>query len=402
MADFRKRSAGNDVKSGREDKRQRTEEFWCPMEEPHPCSIEASTKKTKHYVVWGPTNPGVHVTTWDTASKWVNGISDVKHKSFAAGKSVEAWDWYVDTKNKYPNSGPKSVESSLGFIANVDHGSSIDDWTFAAEPRSDELIDNVAPDPEPTLCKEQADVVAKIIEGRRNVFYTGSAGVGKSTVLKTFRRQLAAKKKHVSVVAPTGIAALDINGQTTYQYAGWTPATHRLTLDQLRMIAHEKKVWERLNETDVLVIDEISMVENFFFERLNVLMKEARNNNKPFGGVQLVVTGDFCQLPPVKPFEHCVECGTTLVRSCGDTKYVCPKDQSHGPYYNRDKWAFQSRTWEVGYTDLQEVQRLRCSRRHRTAILSIPTSHRFTDKATLYSSTYYKNCESGRSYFRKR
>jgi hypothetical protein len=358
MAFFGKRVAGVDVNSGREDKRQRTEEFWCPTEEPHPCSTGPDTKKTKHYAVWGPTNPGVHKTTWDTASKWINGIPDVKHKSFAAGKSVEAWDWYVETKDKYPNSGPKSVDSSSGSEPelDVDDVSDVYGWAFAAELQSDELIDDIAPDPEPTLCKEQADVVAKIMEGRRNVFYTGSAGVGKSTILKTFRRQLAAKKKHVSVVAPTGIAALDINGQTTYQYAGWTPETHRLTLDQLRKIAHERKVWKRLNETDVLVIDEISMVESSFFERLNVLMKEARNNDKPFGGVQLVITGDFCQLPPVKPFEHCVECGTDLVKSYGDTKYVCPENQSHGPYYNRDKWAFQSRIWEVGYTDLRDVQ----------------------------------------------
>lgn len=152
---------------------------------------------------------------------------------------------------------------------------------------------------EPPLCQEQTDLVELVMTGR-NVFYTGSAGCGKSTVLKAIVRNLRTKGKKVHIVAPTGRAALAVNGTTTWMYAGWTPARFMRPVKELEEAARFGKfVYKRLNSTDVLVIDEISMVENHHFERLNSVMQSARNNQNAFGGVQLVVTGDFCQLPPV-------------------------------------------------------------------------------------------------------
>ena len=104
------------------------------------------------------------------------------------------------------------------------------------------------------------------------MFYTDSAGVGKSTALKTFRRKLQEQGQRVHVIAPTGRAALDINGQTTWTYAGWRPASSQKSITELLQNAHKKQVWRRLKQTDVLVIDEISMVENNFFKRLNLPM----------------------------------------------------------------------------------------------------------------------------------
>jgi ATP-dependent DNA helicase PIF1 len=69
-----------------------------------------------------------------------------------------------------------------------------------------------------------------------------------------------------------------------------TPNDSTKTLKQLKDDAHRKEVWIRFVTTDVLVIDEISMVENLFFERLNAILKEARDCPRPFGGVQVVVT----------------------------------------------------------------------------------------------------------------
>lgn len=148
---------------------------------------------------------------------------------------------------------------------------------------------------EPPLCKEQADLVNLILSGK-NVFYTGSAGCGKSTVLKAFVKQFEAINQRVRILAPTGRAALSVNGTTTWSYVGWVPGHHKKPIDELLKLAHGKTVLKRLRETDVLVIDEISMVENLHFERLNAFMKEARNNNRAFGGVQLIATGDFCQV----------------------------------------------------------------------------------------------------------
>lgn len=202
----------------------------------------------------------------------------------------------------------------------------------------------------PPLCPEQADLVDLILKGH-NVFYTGSAGCGKSTVLREFVRRLREMGKHVNIVAPTGRAALNVGGTTTWTYAGWTPNSFKLSLDSLMKKAQwSKHVSKRLRTTDVLVIDEISMVENLHFERLNEIMKAARfdpeNRGAPFGGCQIVVTGDFCQLPPVKPFGQCMHCGTDFEKRIGLNRqavYTCPR---HGEYADEDKWAFKSRAWQ--------------------------------------------------------
>lgn len=195
----------------------------------------------------------------------------------------------------------------------------------------------------PTLCEEQAALVELIANGR-NTFYTGSAGCGKSTVLKAFVERLRNTGKTVYIVAPTGRAALDINGSTTWTYAGLTPAHMQRPLGVLQQAAKERGfVRKRLRSTDVLVIDEISMVENHFLERLNHIMKAARNcHSRAFGGAQIVVTGDFCQLPPVKPFNYCYLCGVKL-RNEDDTTYTCAQ---HGLFLDTDKWAFKSKAWE--------------------------------------------------------
>ncbi|KAM3423828.1 ATP-dependent DNA helicase [Cercospora zeina] len=198
---------------------------------------------------------------------------------------------------------------------------------------------------EPQLCPEQQEVMDAILAGK-NVFYTGSAGCGKSTVLKAFVPRLRALGKTVRIIAPTGKAALDINGSTTWTYAGWTPGHMKKPLEDLVKAAHGKFVAKRFRETDVLVIDEVSMVENHLLTRLSRIMSAARGRDLPFGGVQLVVTGDFCQLPPVKPFAFCMACGREQIRKVGprgETLYRCPR---HGDCNDDDKWAFRSAVWE--------------------------------------------------------
>lgn len=202
----------------------------------------------------------------------------------------------------------------------------------------------------PELCPEQAELVSLIEQGH-NVFYTGSAGCGKSTVLKAFVKRLRESGKKVRIIAPTGRAALNVGGSTTWTFAGWTPNSHKLPIERIKQGAHGKNVYRRLSKTDVLVIDEISMVENLHFERLNILMKTARHEptlsvQPAFGGCQIVVTGDFCQLPPVKPFQHCLQCGremTTKVNDFGKLVHVC---RLHGEYADEDKWAFRSNAWK--------------------------------------------------------
>jgi ATP-dependent DNA helicase PIF1 len=104
----------------------------------------------------------------------------------------------------------------------------------------------------------------------------------------------------------------------------------------------------------VLVIDEISMIENLQFERLNEVMKASRAGKAtgPFGGVQIIVTGDFCQLSPVKPFQHCMGCGWELIKEVRNSivQHTCENKKCRYDFWPAtDKWAFRSKAWQVCY-----------------------------------------------------
>ncbi|RTE67981.1 hypothetical protein BHE90_017642, partial [Fusarium euwallaceae] len=146
-------------------------------------------------------------------------------------------------------------------------------------------------DNEPSLCEEQQDVVDWI-------FYTGSAGCGKSTILKAVVKKLEYMGKIVYIVAPTGKAALQVNGMSTWSYMGWTPDHFKYDLDKLIKETFRKHIRKRIRDTDVLVIDEISMVENHHLECMNHCITavrcwndyENRMERDPpaFGGLQLI------------------------------------------------------------------------------------------------------------------
>ena len=210
-------------------------------------------------------------------------------------------------------------------------------------------------DAELTLMPEQQRVIDKVMSGE-NVFFTGSAGTGKSTIMRHLIRVLKSKGKKVDIIAPTGRAALAVGGTTDFIYAGWIPDSFRRPIEELESQANGKLVWKRLNATGVLIIDEISMMENLRFERLNRIMMSARRNDLPFGGVQLVVTGDWCQLPPVKPFQYCLSCGKQLKASLASHRCKVCKHR----YWREDRWAFRSDSWKrcsFNHINLTEIHR---------------------------------------------
>lgn len=224
----------------------------------------------------------------------------------------------------------------------IPSSSSSDYGDFFDDPAVLDHISAMGSRTEPNLCAEQLALVELIMNGH-NVFYTGSAGCGKSTVLKHFIPLLRRERKKVDVLAPTGKAALEVNGRTIHSYAGWVPRSLGQSLSILKSKACGKRVGKRLRATDVLIIDEISMVANHVFERLNQVMQSARYSEEPFGGVQIIVTGDFCQLPPVNGFEYCLQCGTTLGLA-RDSKYECAKCKA--TFDMTEKWAFRSSAWK--------------------------------------------------------
>ncbi|KXH29256.1 ATP-dependent DNA helicase PIF1 [Colletotrichum simmondsii] len=239
------------------------------------------------------------------------------------------------------------------------------------------------PDPcEPPLCPEQQAAMDLAMAGH-NLFITGSGGCGKSVLVKALHQMFKARQQQVHLIAPTGIAAVNINGRTTWNYAGWIPKHLTLPFDDLIEKSRATKTWKRLIDTNVLIIDEISMVENQFFERLGRVMsflrrEEAQRNPQrhlevlgAFGGVQVICVGDFCQLPPVNPFKNCMICGKKMEKEKAGRSilsYSCPEghpeqrteDNPHGSFRESDKWAFKATEWErcnFKYVHLKEVHR---------------------------------------------
>lgn len=145
------------------------------------------------------------------------------------------------------------------------------------------------------LSAEQREVINRI-EGSRDCFFiTGKAGTGKSVVLRYF---VAHTKKRVAVVAPTGIAAINVNGQTIHSLFKIKPALQN-TLDE-KQTKMTQKTKALLASIETLVIDEISMVWADVMDMIDVKMQIAKNNRVPFGGCQIVAFGDLYQLAPVK------------------------------------------------------------------------------------------------------
>ena len=135
-----------------------------------------------------------------------------------------------------------------------------------------------------------------ILNAGANVFLTGAPGAGKTYVLNEFIRQARADGASVSVTASTGIASTHINGQTIHSWSGVGVAT-ALSPSLLKLIKSRRK--RKIQATDILVIDEVSMLHAWLFDMVDQVCREVRRDPRPFGGIQVVLSGDFFQLPPV-------------------------------------------------------------------------------------------------------
>jgi len=150
---------------------------------------------------------------------------------------------------------------------------------------------------------EQASVFKTLISGK-NVLLTGQAGTGKTYLLNRFINHLKKNKIKAGLTASTGIAATHINGQTIHSWAGFG-IKERLTKENLYHIANDIDKSAKIRDAKVLIIDEVSMLHNYQLDMVDQIARAVRENNSPFGGLQIILCGDFHQLPPVsKGFEH--------------------------------------------------------------------------------------------------
>ena len=228
---------------------------------------------TKYYAIIKGHNPGIY-TDWDTTNENVKGFAGAIYESF---KTMEEAQEYIDNYNSSP------VETPL--LNQLD-----------------------------TLTNEQLSVINLLLQDE-NVFLTGGGGVGKSYLLSAIYTEFpglkhrlskkrnpdsVAKLPRIQMCALTGCAALLLGhkAKTLHSWAG-IGLGKESTAELYIKICRNRKAKKNWLCTDLLIIDEISMMTADLFDKLNELAKKIRSNKKPFGGIQLLLVGDFFQLPPV-------------------------------------------------------------------------------------------------------
>lgn len=147
-----------------------------------------------------------------------------------------------------------------------------------------------------TLNSKSQAVLSLLENAAENIFLTGHAGTGKSTILDRFRQSTA---KNISVVAPTGVAAVNVRGETIHSFFGFPP---NVTADKAAQEAKKTKKSKIFRALEVLVIDEISMVRADLLDSIDSFLRVVRRRSGAFGGVRLIMAGDLHQLPPVVTF----------------------------------------------------------------------------------------------------
>lgn len=126
-----------------------------------------------------------------------------------------------------------------------------------------------------------------------NLLITGKAGTGKSTFLEYFTQNT---KKNIAILAPTGVAALNVNGETIHSFFHFHPHVTKKEVEKKASRVKKDSIYHHL---DLIIIDEISMVRADLFDYIDIFLRKALHKNEPFGGVQMCLIGDLYQLPPI-------------------------------------------------------------------------------------------------------
>ncbi len=145
------------------------------------------------------------------------------------------------------------------------------------------------------MTQQEALAILKI---GHNAFLTGAAGSGKTHVLNEYVDWLKNQGVEVGITASTGIAATHIGGMTIHAWSG-LGVRDKLSAYDLEDLESKSYLWKRLDRTKVLVIDEVSMLHHYRLDLIEQILRSFKRNNEPFGGIQIILCGDFFQLPPV-------------------------------------------------------------------------------------------------------
>ena len=182
------------------------------------------------------------------------------------------------------------------------------------------------------LTGEQQQALDLMLSGK-NVFLTGKAGTGKSTILSRFHEVCP---RECVFLAPTGIAAINIGGATLHSFFQLKPGL--LTPDSIEELSSRKRI-ALIRSVETIVIDKVSMMRSDLFVAIDARLREVRQSRLPFGGKQIIVVGDYFQLPPV-------------VKTTTEEDYL--RHELGGQY------AFQTKLWQkadLQYMYLQTIHR---------------------------------------------
>jgi ATP-dependent DNA helicase PIF1 len=141
--------------------------------------------------------------------------------------------------------------------------------------------------------KQAKKAIDLILNTKQNVFVTGKAGTGKSTLLEHIR---SIAERRIIILAPTGISAVNVNGETIHSFFTLKPGFEKD--EAIHMVLNKTKL-DKFKSIKTIAIDEISMVRADLLDAVDIVLRRSRKVDKPFGGVQMVFFGDLYQLPPV-------------------------------------------------------------------------------------------------------
>lgn len=187
--------------------------------------------------------------------------------------------------------GPHSRGSSMEASQSIDHEKK-------RKIMRDESSDGSSDEQEPKTAHERA--FEAIIDQKCSTLILGPGGTGKSFLIEQLKERWIEDGTKFAVTATTGQAAIGIGGSTLHSFVGAGLGEEDVAALYQRYYAKNSRVVEKWRNLEVLVVDEISMLQPTYMEKIDGLARKARKKNEPFGGVQVVFLGDFFQLPPVQ------------------------------------------------------------------------------------------------------
>lgn len=179
----------------------------------------------------------------------------------------------------------------------------------------------------------------EILKMGHNMFLTGAAGSGKTYLLNQYISYLKNNGIETAITASTGIAATHLNGITLHSWSG-IGINDNLTEKDLKIIAEKKDIYKKILKTKVLIIDEISMLHSFRLDFVDKICKLVKQNLHPFGKIQIILCGDFFQLPPIN---------RTYFKKENNKKNASLfflKDEEANKNSEKNNFAYKSEIWQ--------------------------------------------------------